>query len=120
MAKNGSVQKFFKLAGTIAGLLVIMSAVVAGVIETRVKVNYVQEDVQTLEVEVGKHIHEHEGKVKVLERRTDDLEKDADRQGKVLDDIKDALGDLHTEQKVQGQYIKSFIEEYRRERKENP
>lgn len=119
MAAN-NFQKTVKMVSTVAGLLVIMSAVVAGVIETRVKVTYVQGDVKTLERAVGSHIHEHEGKVKVLERRTDDLEKDTDRQGQVLDDIKDTLSDLRTEQKVQGQYLKNFIEEYRRERREDP
>jgi len=110
MAAANSVQKFLKIAGSIIGILVVASAVVAGVIETRVKVNYVSEDVECLE----KSVNEHEGKIKVLERRTDDTEKESDRQGIVLDDIKDTLGELRTEQKVQGQYLKSFIDEYRR------
>lgn len=104
------MQKTIRTIGTIIGIVAVMATVVAGVIDTRSTVGYLKENVQSMDAGV----REHDGKLKVLERRTDDLDQEADHQGDVLDDIKDTLGDLRTEQKVQGQLLKGFIEEYRR------
>jgi cell division protein FtsL len=74
-------------------LVSAVAAVASVMADTRSNVSHVQREVRCLDGQVSQH---------------DD----------VLDAIKDTLGDLRTEQRVQGQYLKSFIEEYRRDRKE--
>lgn len=105
------MNKSLKTLGLIIGPLVLVSAVVAGVMETRVNLMVVQDSVKNLDTVT----QDHTGKVKVLERRADDTERRYEKQSDTLDDIKEYLNDLKTEQRVQGQLLKGFIEEYRRQ-----
>lgn len=116
MAAITSAQKLLKTLGMAAGLLVILSTLIGGVIETRVRVGLINDDLDCLEVKTEEHVRTSEAKLQVHERRTQELERHSEKQAAVLDQIRDTLGDLRTEQRVQGQYLKSFVEEYRREK----
>jgi len=107
-------NKGLKTIATIAGLLVIIAGVVAGVVETRDRSLTNRETLHETRLKLDEHCVEHEGKVKVLERDVDSiaktLEKHAARQEQQFDEIQKSLHAIDKKQTALTQKIENFTE----------
>jgi len=107
-------NKGLKTIATIAGLLVLIAGVVAGVVETRDRSLTNRDNLHQTRTKLDLHTSEYEGKVRVLERDVDalakSLERSSERQEEQFDEIQKSLHKIDKEQTALTQKIENLTE----------
>lgn len=93
-SKDSTFGKNLKLVATIVGLLVLMSSLIAGVMDTKVRVDVLDRDTQKLEECLLEHVS---------------------KAGSKLDEIREGIHEIDKKQTAQGVQLREVINRLDRE-----
>lgn len=95
MADNLNIGKGIKLAATIAGLLLLVGGVIAGVMDTKVRVNVLERDTIKLENVLDRHVEKAARSLEKIQEGVHKIDKEQTAQGQRLRDIIERLDESY-------------------------
>lgn len=87
--------KGIKMAATIAGLLLLVGGVIAGVMDTKVRVNVLEQDVDKVESVLEKHVDKQGAALEKIQEGIHQIDKKQNRLDYQIQDIIERLDENH-------------------------